>query len=189
MWKTFLGICGNFKVTFFVVCRQITVLNFHPWKILRSRAFFNLIFSLTRSRTNSSGPPLLGGLGPVGLGLVGLGLGGPVGLGGRGLVGLGGSGRVGLGGGGRVGLGVGGGLVGLGGGGRTGSGGGGAGGAGPRDTGGGEGGPCCSSSSSARTASTGRRGWELGVLRYSQCSLQVLHSFGVLRHLTNKSNV
>ena len=177
-----------------MVCRQITVLYFHPSKILRRRAFFNLIFSLTRLRTNSSGPPLLGGLGPVGLGLVGLGLGGPVGLGGRGLVGRGGSGRVGLGGGGRVGLGggrvglgVGGGLVGLGGRGPTGTGGGGAGGAGPRDTGGGEGGPCCSSSNSARTASTGRRGlgWELGVLRYSQCSLHVVHSFGVLRHLTN----
>ena len=172
-----------------MVCRLIRVLHVHPRKILRSRAFFNLIFSLTRLRTNSSGPPLLGGLGPVGLGLVGLGFGGPVGLGGRGLVGLGGSGRVGLGGGGRVGLGVGGGLVGLGGGGPTGVGGGGAGGAGPRDTGGGEGGPCCSSSSSARTASTGRRGWELGVLRYLQCALHVLHSCGVPRHLTNHSNI
>ena len=170
-----------------MVWRQITVLHFQPWKILRSRAFFNLIFSLTRLRTNSSGPPLLGGLGPVGLGLVGLG--GPVGLGGGGLVGRGGSGRVGLGGGGRVGLGgggrvgLGGGLVGLGGGGATGTGGGGAGGAGPRDTGGGEGGPCCSSSNSARTASTGRRGCELGFLKYSQCFLQVVHSFGVLTHL------
>ena len=123
----------------------------------------------------------------MGLGLVGLG--GPVGLGGGGLVGRGGSGRVGLGGGGRVGLGgggrvgLGGGLVGLGGGGATGTGGGGAGGAGPRETGGGEGGPCCSSSNSARTASTGRRGWELGFLKYSQCFLHVVHSFGVLTHL------
>ena len=151
-----------------MVCRSITVLHSHP-KILRRRAFFSLIFSLTRLKTNPSGPPLFGGLGlgRVGytVGLVGLGLGGPVGLGGRGLVGRGGSGLVGLGGGGRVGLGVGGGLVGLGGRGPTGTGGGGAGGAGPKDTGGGEGGPCCSSSSSARTASTGRRGWEFGVLR------------------------
>ena len=154
---------------------------------MRSSSFFSLIFSLTISKTNSSGPPLLTGLGLVGLG----GLGGPVGLGGRGLVGRGGSGRVGRGGGGggRVGPGVGGGLVGLGGGGPTGIGGGGAGGAGPRETGGGEGGPCCSSSNSARTASTGRSGWEFGDLRYSQCALHVLHSGGVLRHLRKQSNI
>ena len=88
-------------------------MHFYPWKILQSSSFLNLIFSLTRLRTNYNGAPLLGGLGPA----VGLGLVGPVGLGGRGLLRHGGSWEVvGLGGGrGWVGLGVEGGLVGLGG--------------------------------------------------------------------------